>query len=556
MASRSGDTYVARALKAAGVDTVFFLMGGPMVGATMACRQEGMALVDVRHEQASAMMAHAYSRVTGRPGVCIASSGPAVANLVTGIYNAYYDACPVVALGGAAPIFEQGRGAFQELDQVSLMKPITKWAERVTHTERIPEMIAAAFRYATSGRPGPVYLDFPGDILSGRAEEDDLYFPLPSQFCGRSSSQADPESVVSAIELLRNAERPIVIAGTGVWWSQASEELREFVELTGIPCYTTPLGRGAIPDDHPLAFPAARTLAFNDADFILVAGSRFSFILSYGTSPRFHHQAKTVMIDIESSDVGKNRPVDVALIGDARAVLRQLAQAAREHLGKKDWGGWERTLQASHEEKVQAMESVLYSDSVPIHPMRLFREVDECIPRESIVVADGNETLLHSRRAVSTYYPGHRLDEGPAACIGVGVPFGVGAKAGRPDRPVIVLSGDGGFGMNGMEMDTAVRNNLPIVVVVNNNGGWAGAVEDDRVPGQNLGFPRYDRIAETLGAHAEFVQTPEEIRPALERALSSGKAACVNVITDPRVRAHTLPFYSIKRMSVLPASTR
>lgn len=537
MASRSGHSLLARSLEIAGVDTFFYLFGGPMSQSDLAARKGVIKIVDVRHEQAAAMMAHAYSRVTGRPGVCIAASGPAVSNLVTGIYNAYADACPVVALGGASPLSESGRGAFQELDQVSLMKPITKWAERVTQAARIPELVATAFRQATSGRPGPVYLDFPGDVLVQRVEEEDIHYPDASQFSGRSTPQADPRSVERAIELLRVAKRPIVLSGSGVWWSQANDRLREFVDLAGIPFYTTPLGRGAIPEDHRYAFPAARSLAFREADFILVVGTRFNFVLDFGKPPRFNSEATIVQIDIEPSGMGNNRAVDVALVGDAGAVLEQLVTAARDGLGEPNWAAWRQALQTNNQEKLAAMASELNSDATPIHPMRLFREVGELLPREAILIAEGNETLLYSRRAIASYEPGHRLDEGPTGCIGVGVPFGVGAKAGKPDTPVVVLSGDGGFGMNGMELDTAVRNNLPLVVVINNNGGWTAASRDETRPGRDLGFTRYDKIAEALGAHSEFVQTPAEIRPALERAFSCGKVACVNVITDQYARA-------------------
>lgn len=533
---------MAQALEAAGVEKLFYLIGGPMAQGSLAARRGRIAAVDVRHEQAAAMMAHAYSRVTGRPGVCIAASGPAVTNLVTGVYNAFYDACPVVALGGASPLSEMGKGSFQEADQVSLMKPITKWAERVSHTERIPEMMATAFRCATSGRPGPVYLDFPADILSRHVEEEDVQFPSGEQFCGKSRPQADPGGVLKAVELLAGAQRPIIVSGSGVWWSEAFQELRELVDLTGIPFYTTPLGRGVIAEDHPLSFPAARTTAFREADFVLVVGTRFSFILDFGRAPRFSLRARVVRVDIDPAEMGRNRAVDVGLVGDARAVLRQLVEAARQHLGRRDWGDWARALRATHDDKMRAMQPLLSSSDVPIHPLRLFHEVGRCMARDSIVVADGNETLLYSRRSIPAYYPGHRLDEGPAACVGVGVPFGVGAKAGRPEKQVIVLSGDGGFGMNGMEMDTAVRNGLPIVVVINNNGGWTAAAEGATIPGRDLGFTRYEEIARTLGAHAELVQTPDEIRPALERALSCGKAACVNVLTDPYARAQTALF--------------
>ncbi len=538
MAEVDGNSLVVKSLKDEGVDTVFYITGGPMVDVASKCIEIGFNSVDVRHEQGASMAAHAYSRVLGKPGVCFAASGPGVTNLITGVGNAYLDAVPVVALGGASAISQDGMGAFQEMDQVGMFKPITKMSERVKDARRIPEIVNKAFRVATSGQPGPVYIDLPGDVLYRVVEEGDVNFPKNPHSVPRVSG--DEKLVKDAIALLQGAERPLVITGTGILWSDAMVELREFVEMAGIPFYTTPQGRGVIPEDHELSFPGARNRAWKEADVVLVVGTRLNFILGFGQAPRFSENAKMIQVDIADEEIGRNRAVDVGIVGDAKMVLRQLIDEGSDSFRGRSELEWLNTLRGYDKRSQEKMEAAMNAESSPMHPLRLCKEVRDFMDRDAIVVVDGHEILNFARQSVPTNAPGHRVNAGPNGCMGVAVPFGLGAKVAKPDTQVIVLSGDGSFGMNGMEIDTMVRKNIPALIVISNNGGWAGA--GVMTAGRDLGFSRYDEMAKVFGAHGEFVEKPEDIRPALERAVASGKPAVVNVVTDPSARSSTQSF--------------
>lgn len=537
MAKISGNDLVAQALADEGVDTVFYLTGGPMVDVASRCI-ERFRSVDVRHEQAAAMAAHAYSRVRGKPGVCFAASGPGVTNLITGVGNAFLDAVPVVALGGASAVAQAGMGAFQEMDQVGMFKPITKWAERVIDARRIPEIINKAFRVATSGQPGPVYVDLPGDVLYRRVEDNEVMFPKRAHATPRVSG--DPALIKQAIAMLKQAQRPIVLTGTGVFWSGAMAELKEFVETTGIPFYTTPQGRGVIPEDHPLSFLGARNQAWKEADVVLIVGTRLNFIIGFGLPPRWAEDVKIIQVDISDEEIGRNRPVDIGIVGDAKMALRQMTDEARDSFRGRKELAWVETLRGLDKRSQEKSQALLNSDSMPIHPLRLCKEVRDFMSRDAIIVVDGHEILNFARQSIPTHVPGHRVNAGPNGCMGVAVPFGLGAKVAKPDTQVIVLSGDGSFGMNGMEIDTMVRHNIPVLVVISNNGGWAGVGGMDA--GRDLGFSRYDKMAEVFGGYGEFVERPQDIRPALERAAASGKPAVVNVVTDPKARSSTVSF--------------
>ena len=535
MAKLSGNELVVRALKDEGVDTVFYLTGGPMVDVAAGCIKQFHA-VDVRHEQAAAMAAHSYSRVLGRPGVCFAASGPGATNLITGVGNAFLDAVPVVALGGSSAVAQDGMGAFQEMNQVGMFKPITKFAERVIDTARIPEIINKAFRMATGGQPGPVYVDLPGDVLYKKVDEEEVLFPKRPHVVPRISG--DPAMVTRAIAMLRAAKRPLVVTGTGILWSGAMNELKEFVELSGIPFYTTPQGRGVVAEDHPLSFLGARNFAWKEADVVLVVGTRLNFIIGFGLPPRWAKDVKIIQIDISDEEIGRNRAVDVGIVGDARVVLRQMIdEAGGKFPANKEWSEALRSQDTRAQEKSVA---VMNSNARPIHPLRLCKEVRDFMDRDAIIVVDGHEILNFARQSIPTHVAGHRVNAGPNGCMGVAVPFGLGAKVAKPNTQVIVLSGDGSFGMNGMEIDTMVRHKIPALIVISNNGGWAGIGGMDA--GRDLGYSRYDKMAEVFGGYGEFVEKPEDIRPALDRAAASGKPAVVNVVTDPHARSSTVSF--------------
>lgn len=545
MASIRGEQIIGQAFKNEGVDTIFFMMGGPTSGTAASCLAHGMQGIYVRHEQAAAMMAHAYARVTGKPGICITPSGPGTANAVTGLANAWADSAPIVAIGGSAAIRATTLDAFQEMDQVAMMRPVVKAAYRVDMVQRIPEYVSIAFREAMDGKKGPVYLDLPGDILAGKVEEDSLYWP--QDYRVESRPAGDPALIRRAVELLRQADKPIIVTGSGVLWADASQDLRQFVETTGIPFYTTPQGRGVVPEDHQRAFPAARSMAFREADVVLVIGARANSMLSFLRAPRFSADAKFINVNLDGRSIGHNRGIEVGIVGDAKLVLQQLTEEAAGKFDGAQETTWVAQLSAKQRSNEERSAPLLHSDATPVHPLRLCNEVRETISRDTILVVDGHEILNFARQSIPIYDIGTSLNAGPHGCMGIGVPFGIGAKAARPDKPVLVLSGDGAFGWNGMEMDSAIRHNLPIVVVMSNNAGFTSRQTGRATAsnlgmgnvGRELGHQRYDKVVEALGGHGEFVENPDEIRAAIERAIASGKPALVNVCTDPEAQATT-----------------
>lgn len=540
----NGSQVLAEALERQGVDMFFYIMGAPMLMVESEAIKRGLRGIDVRHEQAAAMMAHAYARLRLRPGVCMAASGPGVTNLITGVAHAWADGVPVIALGGSAPFGTWGRGAFQEIDQLAMMEPCTKWAARVHHAKRLPEYLDQAFRHAMAGKPGPVYLDLPGDVLFQEIDAAQVEWPGPWHAGPRSRPQAAPGEIEALLTMLEQAQKPIIVAGGGVLWSEAEQELQALVERAGIPFYTTPQSRGMIPEDHPLCYLTARSTAFREADLVLVIGTRLNYVIGHAAPPRFAAEAQRVRIDIDSEEIASSQQLDLGIVGDAKAVLRQLLSAGADRLRADSYANWCERLRGRNSGKAEEQEAILGSAEVPIHPLRLCKEIRDFIDRDAILVVDGQEILNFSRQTIPTFAPNHRMNSGVFGTMGVGLPFGVGAKLATPDKQVVVLHGDGSFGMNAMEFDTAVRHGVPVLVVISQNGGWTG--DPDRAkPGRDLGYPRYDRLAEVLGGHGEHVEEPDDIRPALERAadaVAAGKPALVNVVTDWRARATTAPF--------------
>jgi acetolactate synthase-1/2/3 large subunit len=395
-----------------------------------------------------------------------------------------------------------------------------------------------------SGKPGPVYLDLPGDVLYAQVEESKVVWPKARASVLRAKQAADNGTIDLVLSELARAERPIILSGSGVLWSRAAAELQAFVEATGVPFYTTPQGRGAVPEDHPFFYASARSVAFKEADFVLVVGTRLNYVFSYASAPRFSAAAKLVRIDADPAEIDGSERVDIGIVGNAGAVLKQLTDAASDYLRPERYAGWRGRLSAEETVRAQKQEAALATDQVPIHPLRLCKEVRDFIDRDTILVVDGQEILNFGRQSIPSYRPGHRLNSGPFGIMGVGMPFGVGAKAAKPDHKVVVLHGDGSFGLNAMELDTAVRHDLPVLVIISLNGGWTADPEKTK-PGRDLGYTRFDKMAEALGCHGEFVETPEAIRPALERAaaaVAAGRTALVNVVTDWRARSGTASF--------------
>jgi thiamine pyrophosphate-dependent acetolactate synthase large subunit-like protein len=545
MAELNGNDILARCLKAQGVKDMFFLMGGPMLDAETACITEGIRLIDTRHEQGAAYMAQAYSRVTQGPGVCMAASGPATLNLATGLANALIDCCPVVALGGSSPITQFGRQVFQEIDQVKALEGCVKHADRVHSLKRLPQQIHWAFQKATAGKPGPVYLDFPGDVLYQSVDESQVDWSYLGRPIVKARPYAEPQALNALVDALRAARQPVIVSGGGVLWSQAWDEMRQFVEKAGIPFYTTPQGRGVVPDDHPYSWLTMRNDAFRDADLIVVLGTRTNYVIGHALPPRFRADAKLARIDIDPEEMGLSaRPIDIPVVGDCKSVLTQLLEAVDGRTAER-FAPWRQKL-AEGEARKRTRAGGNYPTDGDIHPLRLCEEIKNFQKRDTILCVDGQEILNYGRQSIPTFTPGHRLNSGPFGTMGVGLPFAVGAKAAKPNVPVICLHGDGSFGQNAMELDTAVRHKLPLLVVISLNGGWTADPERNK-PGRDLGYTRYDIVAQGLGAHGEYVENPEDIRPALERAqqkVDEGMCALVNVRTDYRARATTVRFSS------------
>ncbi|MEJ2625763.1 MAG: thiamine pyrophosphate-binding protein, partial [Pseudolabrys sp.] len=448
-------------------------------------------------------------------------------------------------IGGSSPIGMNGRGVFQEIDQLAIMRPCTKWADRIYKLKRIPEQVNIAFQKAMSGKPGPVYLDFPGDILYAKIPEEEIDWSLSGRPLLDARPLGDPDKVEALVDALSKAKQPIVLSGSGVIWSQAWGELQEFVEKAGIPFYTTPQGRGVLPDDHEYSYMTMRSSAFREADLIVVVGTRMNYIIGHGAPPRFNAAAKIARIDIDADEIASSpRKLDVGIVGDCKRVLRQLIDASGTRINADQFSAWRKKLADGEAAKRQAPGANKPMDEMPIHPLRLCDEVKNFMRRDAILVVDGQEILNYGRQSMPTFVAGHRLNSGPFGTMGVGLPFGLGAKIAKPDKQVIVVHGDGSFGLNGLELDTAVRHKIPVLVVVSLNGGWTADPDRDK-PGRDLGYTRFDKLAETLGCYGEYVERPDDIRPALDRAqkkVDGGAVALVNVKTDSNARAGTANF--------------
>jgi acetolactate synthase-1/2/3 large subunit len=519
-----------------GVRVLFTLTGGHIAPIHDACLDAGLRVVDVRHEDAAVHMAHAWSRLADTPGVACVTAGPGVTNTVTAVATAWAAATPLLVLGGRAPVAQFDLGALQDVDQAAILRPVTRAAFTVLEAERAAEYIQAALRLAHCPPGGPAYVEIPTDVLRRPvAGPSPTALTLPPARPGRPAP--DPGALARAVELLARAERPVIVAGSGVLWARAHRALRALAERLAAPVLTTSLARGLLPRGHPLALPAARSWLLARADLVLVVGTRFNYVLGYGRPPRLPTAARVVQIDAAAAELGRNRPVDVALEADAGTALDALA-AALPPPPPRPWLAEARVRDRAARE---ALEAAAAADAVPIHPLRLARDVVRAVPPETILVLDGGEILSFGRQVAEPDAPGRFLDPGPFGCLGVGLPFANAAGLARPGAPVVCLTGDGALGLHLMEFDTAVRHRLPVVVVVSNNAAWGIEWNSqrldygpDRTVATLLRDCRFDRVAEALGGRGERVTEPAAIVPALRRALDAGGPALVDVVTDPR----------------------
>ncbi len=543
MADLTGGHLVARTLKEAGVGHVFTLCGGHILPIYDGCVSEGLQVVDMRHEQACAHAGDAYARLTRKIGVAVVTAGPGVTDAVTGVANAYSARSPLLLIGGAAPLALRGLGALQETEQVALLRPITKGSWTVAETRQIPEVLTTAIRAALTGRPGPVFVEIPVDLLLTVIE--DRLAPIPTRYVHRSAALADPDDVVRLAHLVSRAERPVVLAGSGVYWDDAAKPLASFADASGLPVFMNGAGRGALPPGHSCAFAHARGWALAGADLVLVLGAPLDFRLGYGRPPTFAEDARVVMVDCDPAELGRNRPLELGLHGHIGRVLDQLVETLPAGLPAR-FEEWRRRVGQKERESRAKLEAESASDAVPISHYRWAREIAAVITPETIVVGDGGDVVGCASKFVPVSATGQWLDPGPFGCLGVGPSFAIAAKLLHPDRRVLLIAGDGAFGLNGMEMETAVRFGLPMTVIIGNDGGW-GQIRNpqlsffgaERAVGTSLPFTRFDRMVEALGGRGIHVTEPGEIRPALEKALGSGEVYCINVLLDPAAYRRT-----------------
>lgn len=530
-----GGKLAARALKEAGVEVVFTLSGGHIMPLYDGCIDEGIKIVDVRHEQAAVHAADAWARCRpGRIGVAAITAGPGVTDGVTGIANAWRANSPILVFGGQGPFANLRRGSLQEMDHLGVVRPITKYCDAIYQTHRIPEYVELAIRHAVSGIPGPSYLEIPMDVFMGQAEWEEA--PIPRIRTEPPRLSPDRAEVRNAIEVLKSARRPMLMAGTSVKWSRATAELNRFVSETHIPTYTNGMGRGTVPPDSPEFLNRSRREALKQIDCIVLAGTLLDFRMRFGqTIPA---DAKIIQLDMDATLIGQNRQADVPLVGNLACTFEQLLEEMKNQGVRFDWSAWRDQLRQVEDEAEAKVQARLDSDEVPVDPQRMCREVRDWLDtlEDPIVIGDGGDIVATAAKIIPVKREGAWMDPGPLGTLGVGMPFAIAAQLANPDKRVVIVYGDGSFGFNGMEFDTAVRFGLPVIGVLGNDAAWGqmmrpqGAVYGwDRLEGVLLNRTRYDKVVEALGGHGEHVTEPDQLRPALERAAASGKPALVNV---------------------------
>jgi acetolactate synthase I/II/III large subunit len=522
---------VARRLKASGIDTVFTLSGGHLFSIYDGCRSEGIRLIDTRHEQTAAFAAEGWSKVTRQPGVAALTAGPGVTNGMSAMAAAQQNSSPLLVLGGRAPAQRWGMGSLQEIDHVPFVAPLTRFAATAPSAEAVCGLVDKALR-ATVGAPsGVAFIDFPMDhVFSVAADEGrpGALTDLPV------AALADGDALDRAAGLLAAARRPVIMAGTNVWWGHAEAALLRLAEQRRIPVLMNGMARGTVPADHPLAFSRARSKALGQADVAVIVGVPMDFRLGFGGV--FGPETQLIVADRVQPERDHPRPIAAGLYGDLSATLTALSES--QAAGHADWIADLREAETTARDGEHAE---LADDRSPLHPMRVYAELAPLLDRDAIIVVDAGDFGSYAGRVIDSYVPGAWLDSGPFGCLGSGPGYALAAKLARPDRQVVLLQGDGAFGFSGMEWDTLARHNVPVVSVIGNNGIWAlekhpmEALYGYSVVAELRPETRYDEVVRALGGHGELVTTPAELAPALKRAFGSGLPAVVNVLTDPAV---------------------
>jgi len=542
----SGGHLVAKALKNEGVDTVFTLCGGHIIDIYDGCIDEGIRIVDVRHEQTAAHAADGYARQTGKLGCVVTTAGPGCTNAVTGVATAFRSESPILHIGGQSSLTQHKMGSLQDLPHVDMMTPITKFASGVFSTERVADMVSMAARECFNGAYGPSYLEIPRDVLDREIPIESAVIPEPGSYRASVRSIGDPADIEKLADILIKAERPAVLFGQQVWASQSHHDAIQFVRELDIPAYMNGASRGMLPNGDPHHFDRTRSDAFNNADVILIVGTPFDFRMGYGK--RISNKATLVQIDQSYSTVGKNRSIDLGLAGDPGAILSAVAQAASGRIdngAKQQRQAWMKQLRDIEATKLEKLMPMFTTDQNPIHPYRLAYEINEFLGEDTIYIGDGGDIVTISAQAVRPRNPGQWMDPGALGSLGVGTGFSMAAKLAHPDKEVVCLYGDGSFGMTSFDMETSQRFGAPYLAIVGNNshmnqiryGQIAKYGEERGNIGNKLGDIPFGKFGEMIGGYGEEVHEASEIQPALNRAreaiAKTGKCAVVNVWVDP-----------------------
>jgi acetolactate synthase-1/2/3 large subunit len=544
-ATISGGHLVAKGLKNEGVDTIFTLCGGHIIDIYDGCLDEGIRIVDVRHEQVAAHAADGYARQTGKLGCVVTTAGPGCTNAVTGIATALRSESPILHIGGQGSLSQHKMGSLQDLPHVDIMAPITKFSAGVRNTERIADMISMAAREAFSGAPGPAYLEIPRDVLDREIPIETARIPAAGGYRASTKSIGDPADIEKLAELLVKAERPCILLGSQVWMARGHEEALALVRGLNLPAYFNGAGRGLLPPGDPHYFNRTRRYAFDKADVIVIVGTPFDFRMGYGR--RLRAEAKVVQIDMDYRTVGKNRDISLGLAGDPGAILKAVhdATTAAVDNGAKGREAWLEELRAAEIKATDKLMPMFLSDSSPIHPYRVAWEINEFLTEDTIYIGDGGDVVTISAQAVQPRTPGHWMDPGALGSLGVGTGFSLAAKLAHPNKEVLCYYGDGAFSMTAFDMETANRFGAPYIAVVGNNssmnqiryGQVAKYGEQRGNVGNKLGDVPYGMFAQMLGGYGEEVRDPNDIGPALRRAREAvrrdGKSAVINIWVDP-----------------------
>ena len=535
MAEIKGADLLAKSLKEQGVEYMFGVVGFPVGPLAEAAQKAGLPYIGMRNEQTASYAAGAVGYLTGRPGSCITVTGPGVIHGLAGLANAQQNCWPMLLIGGASETYRNGMGAFQEERQVLAATPLCKWAHGIEHVHRIPFYVEMAVRQSIYGRPGAAYLDIADDIITGSCETDTAIqaakCPDPPRI------QTMPEYVEQALDVLQSAQRPLVIIGKGMAFSRAENEVRAFIERTGVPFLASPMGKGVMPDDHPLSVGAARSLALQQADVVFLMGARFNWIMHFGLPPRYNKDVRVIQLDIEAEAMHQNKPAEVALVGDGKAVVGQLNQA----LMNRQWfypkeTPWHAAIAKKSSENAAAIAPQIADDSAPGGYYRLLRDVAAWVPKNAIICSEGASTMDIGRTQLPNFNPRSRLDAGSYGTMGVGLGFVIAACVVHPDKPIVHVSGDSAIGFSGMEMETMCRYGLPAKIVVFNNGGIGPGMEEipdnpmlNMRPNSLIWGARYDLMMEAFGGKGFYVEDPKDLRGALDEAMNFKGPALVNV---------------------------